>query len=108
MVVALNYGARDEIRRAILKILKDHENQKISQEILTEDYIAKYLDTNQWGDPDLLIRTSGELRVSNFLLWQICYAELYITDILWPDFSRTAFYKAVLAFQNRERRHGGV
>ncbi len=107
LVIALNYGARDEIRRAILKILNEHKDQKISQDMLTEEFISRYLDTNRWGDPDLLIRTSGELRVSNFLLWQICYTELYVTNVLWPDFSEMDFYKAILDFQNRQRRYGG-
>ncbi len=108
LVLALNYGARDEIRRAILKILEDHKDRKISKDMLTEECIAQYLDTGQWGDPDFLIRTSGELRVSNFLLWQICYTEIYVTDVLWPDFSKVDFYKAILDFQNRARRYGGV
>lgn len=107
LVLALNYGARDEIRRAIVKILQENENQKVEIESITEEYIASRLDTKDWGDPDLLIRTSGELRLSNFLLWQISYAELYVTDVLWPDFSPMRLYEALLAFQQRNRRHGG-
>ncbi len=107
LVLALNYGGRDEIRRAILKILQENEKKKLEPEELTEEYIAKYLDTNRWGDPDLLIRTSGELRVSNFLLWQISYSELYVTDVLWPDFSPKQLFEAMVIYQARNRR-GGV
>ena len=102
LVLALNYGARDEIRRAMLGILKEN----IAPENLTEECIARHLDTHQWGDPDLLIRTSGELRISNFLLWQISYSELYMTDVLWPDFSPRHLYEATLTFQERNRRRG--
>lgn len=107
LVLALNYGARDEIRRAVVKILESHDKKKLSPEELTEDLIASYLDTSPWGDPDLLIRTSGELRVSNFLLWQISYAELYVTDVLWPDFNARQLIEAILSFQGRRRRLGG-
>ena len=103
----MNYGARDEIRRAIIKILEENEKKKLSPGELTEEYIAHHLDTTCWGDPDLLIRTSGELRVSNFLLWQISYSEIYVTDVLWPDFSFKKLLEAVLVFQGRSRRHGG-
>ena len=102
LVLALNYGGRDEIRRAIVKII----DSGISPEKLTEELIAKYLDTNRWGDPDLLVRTSGEMRVSNFLLWQISYAEIYVTHVLWPDFSTKQLLDAVMAFQKRSRRVG--
>ncbi len=107
LVLALNYGARDEIRRAVVKILQKNEKQKIEIEEITEQFIEDNLDTKAWGDPDLLIRTSGELRLSNFLLWQISYTELYMTDTLWPDFSSENFYEAVLSFQQRSRRRGG-
>lgn len=107
LVLALNYGARDEIRRAVVKILATHDRKKFSPDELTEGLIASYLDTCRWGDPDLLIRTSGELRVSNFLLWQISYAELYVTEVLWPDFTSRQLFEAVLAYQGRKRRHGG-
>jgi undecaprenyl diphosphate synthase len=103
LVLALNYGGRDEIRRALAKILE----MKIAPEELTEELIGKQLDTSPWGDPELLIRTSGELRVSNFLLWQISYAEIYVTNVLWPDFSPQELFAAVLAFQRRGRRLGG-
>jgi undecaprenyl diphosphate synthase len=107
LVLALNYGARDEIRRAIGHILARHEEKKIESHELTEQFIAQYLDTERWGDPELLIRTSGELRVSNFLLWQISYAELYVTDVLWPDFTSRELMQALVAFQARKRRLGG-
>lgn len=107
LVLAVNYGARDEIRRAIIKILEENELKKVNFESITEDYIAEHLDTNRWRDPDLLIRTSGELRLSNFLLWQMSYTELYVTNVLWPDFSSKNLHEAVLAYQQRERRHGG-
>lgn len=106
LVLAMNYGSRDEIRRVILSLLKEHEQKKICPESLTEELIAGYLDTSAWGDPDLLIRTSGEHRVSNFLLWQISYAELYITDVPWPEFNAKELLKAVLSYQTRTRRLG--
>lgn len=106
LILALSYGSRDEIRRAILKIMQENEEKKLESHELTEEYISRHLDTKPWGDPDLLIRTSGELRVSNFLLWQISYAEIYVSDVLWPEFSSKQLLEAVLAFQGRERRLG--
>jgi undecaprenyl diphosphate synthase len=106
LILAMNYGSRDEIRRAVVKILNDHDQTKFDPETLTEQSISKYLDTSPWGDPDLLIRTSGELRVSNFLLWQISYAEIYITDVLWPEFTPKELLEAVLSYQGRTRRLG--
>jgi undecaprenyl diphosphate synthase len=107
LVLAINYGGRDEIRRAIGRILARHDEKKISDTELTEGFISQFLDTNKWGDPDLLIRTSGEMRVSNFLLWQISYSEFYVTDVLWPAFTPQELLRAVLAFQARQRRLGG-
>lgn len=107
LVLALNYGGRDEIRRVIGQILARHDEKKIMPAELTEEFISQFLDTNQWGDPDLLIRTSGEMRVSNFLLWQISYSEFYVTDVLWPAFTPQELLRAVLAFQSRQRRLGG-
>jgi undecaprenyl diphosphate synthase len=102
--IALNYGGRAEIvdaaRRAIEAGLRPAE--------LTEERFSKFLYTAGQPDPDLLIRTSGEMRVSNYLLWQIAYAEIYVTDTLWPDFRRTHLLEAVLAYQKRERRYGGI
>jgi undecaprenyl diphosphate synthase len=106
LVLALNYGGRDEIRRALGKILKLHEERKLAPEDLTEELISSYLDTSPWGDPDLLIRTSGEVRISNFLLWQISYSEIYITDVLWPHFTPKKLLEAVITYQNRKRRGG--
>lgn len=102
LVLALNYGGRDEIRRAVVRMMQD----KIDPLDVTEQMIGKYLDTNRFGDPDLLIRTSGELRVSNFLLWQISYAEIFSTHVLWPDFTQKTLFEAVLAYQKRRRRLG--
>ncbi len=98
LVLALNYGARDEIRRAIVKILQENERQKIDIEGVTEDLIAKHLDTQKWGDPELLIRTSGQLRLSNFLLWQLSYAHIHMSDVLWPEFSSQNLFDAVSSF----------
>ena len=106
LVLALNYGSRDEIRRAFEKILSLHEKEPIRE--ITEDLIAKHLDTCSWGDPDLIIRTSGEFRMSNFLLWQLSYAEIYITEKLWPDFSPRDLLAAVIEYQRRNRRLGGT
>lgn len=107
LVLAINYGGRDEIRRAVVKILQENEKQKIELDQVSEEFIAQKLDTHGWSDPDLLIRTSGELRISNFLLWQISYTEFFYTDVLWPDFSAQNLYQAVLSFQQRNRRRGG-
>ena len=102
--IALNYGGRAEIvdaaRRAMMAGLRPEE--------LTEERFAEFLYTAGQPDPDLLIRTSGEMRVSNYLLWQIAYAEIYVTDTLWPDFRRRHLLEAVLAYQKRERRYGGI
>ena len=106
LVLAVNYGGRDEIKRVVGKLLTLCDQKKIDPSHLTEDMIAGLLDTAPFGDPSLLIRTSGEYRVSNFLLWQISYTEFYTTDVLWPDFSPKDFYEAILAFQSRMRRRG--
>lgn len=107
LVLALNYGARDEIRRATTAIVEDVLCGKLSKEELSEKTISRYLDTAKWRDPDLLIRTSGETRLSNFLLWQLSYTEICITPTLWPDFSEEHLVNAILDYQNRERRLGG-
>jgi undecaprenyl diphosphate synthase len=101
-VVALNYGGRAEIVDAVNQLLAER------RESVSEAEFARHLYTSEFPDPDLLIRTSGELRVSNFLLWQIAYTEMYVTDTLWPDFSRKDLYEAICAFQKRERRYGGL
>lgn len=100
---AVNYGSRDEIKRAISNIISDN----IKAEDISEELISSYLDTAGTPDPDLLIRTSGEFRISNYLLWQIAYSEIYITDTLWPDFNKNELIKAIENYNHRERRFGG-
>lgn len=106
LILALNYGGRDDIRRAVIKAADDYKNGKWSAQSLTEERLAQYLDTANWPDPELLIRTSGEFRVSNFLLWQISYSEVYLTDVLWPDFTEEQLQEAILAYGKRQRRCG--
>lgn len=105
-VIAINYGSRDEICRAFQAMLADYDKGQIDKEMINEQVIQRYLDTAQLPDPDLLIRTSGEQRISNFLLWQISYAEIYTTPVLWPDFTPQHLLEAILDYQNRERRRG--
>jgi len=105
--IALNYGGRDEIIRAIKKISNDVKNNAVEIDKIDEEVFSKYLDTKDIPDPDLLIRTSGELRISNFLPWQCAYTELYFTDKLWPDFNIEDLKKAIEQFNNRDRRFGG-
>lgn len=107
-IIAVNYGSRDEITRAAKKIMADCMEGKLSEAELTEERFASYLDTAGIPDPDLLIRTSGELRLSNYLLWQLAYAELYVTDCLWPDFNREELLEGIRQYNKRERRFGGV
>lgn len=107
-VIAVNYGGRDEIIRATRNIMKDSAEGKLLPEDMTEEVFASYLDTEGIPDPDLLIRTSGELRLSNYLLWQLAYTELYVTDCYWPDFNMDEMKKAIAAYNSRERRFGGV
>ena len=101
--IAFNYGSRDEIVRTIKKL--DSEHFDFSK--ITEKDISDNLDTRNIKDPDLLIRTSGEFRLSNFLLWQIAYSEIYISDVLWPEFTKEEFYKAIISYNSRDRRFGG-
>ena len=106
LTLALSYGSREELV-SVVKVLSDKvKNNIISAENIDESIINKHLYTQNLPDVDLLIRTSGEQRISNFLLWQIAYAELYFTDILWPDFKKEDLYKALINYQNRERRFG--
>lgn len=107
LVLALNYGGRNEICRAISRLLDDYDNKKINKTSITESLFSHYLDTANWKDPDLLLRTSGEWRLSNFLLWQMSYCELVISDVLWPDFTEKDLLDAILVYQRRERRLGG-
>lgn len=106
--IALNYGSRDEILRAFKKMLTDYENKKLSMTEITEETFSEYLDTKGIPDPDLLIRTSGEQRLSNYLLWQLAYSEFYFTPVPWPDFSKEELIKAIEAYESRDRRYGGV
>lgn len=106
--IALNYGSRDEMRRASVKMAQDIKEGKLQPEDIKEETIGSYLDTAGIPDPDLLIRTSGELRLSNFLLWQLAYTEFYFTDVPWPDFDRRELEKAIEKYNQRERRFGGV
>ena len=106
LTLALSYGAREEIKNAVKEICEKVKNNIISVETIDESIINQHLYTQNLPDVDLLIRTSGEHRISNFLLWQIAYAELYFTNVLWPDFSKEHLYEALINYQNRERRFG--
>lgn len=106
--IAINYGGRDELRRAVTTLAKQVAAGVLKPEEIAEDSIAAQLDTAGLPDPDLLIRTSGEQRISNFLLWQTSYTELYFTSVLWPDFDKNELAKAVEAYQKRDRRYGLV
>ena len=105
--VALNYGGRNEIIEAVNSIIKDISKGKLKKKI-TEEILSNYLYTANMPDPDLIIRTSGEQRLSNFFVWQSAYSEFWFTDILWPDFNKADFLKAIIDFQNRKRRFGKV
>ncbi|MBQ8498650.1 isoprenyl transferase [Chlamydia sp.] len=106
LIFAINYGSKDELVRAFKELHQDLTNKKISVNEISEDLISSYLDTSGIPDPDLLIRTGGEMRVSNFLLWQIAYTELYVTDVLWPDFTANDLLEAIKTYQQRSRRGG--
>ena len=107
-VIAVNYGGRDEITRAVKRLAAACQEGKLHPQDITEQTIEACLDTAGIPDPDLLIRTSGEIRLSNYLLWQCAYTEIYVTDCLWPDFDQEELEKAVAAYNRRERRYGGV
>lgn len=106
--IALNYGSRDEMKRAVQKMAEDVKAEKLNPEEISEQMISDYLDTKGLPDPDLLIRTSGEERLSNFLMWQLAYTEFYFTDVAWPDFNKAEFEKAIAKYNQRDRRFGGV
>lgn len=106
MVLAINYGGRDELLRAFKKMAHAIEEGLITTDSVDESTIASCLDTCPWGDPELLIRTSGEMRISNFLIWQLSYTELYVVDALWPEFDHLHLLEAVAAYQKRQRRLG--
>jgi len=107
LTIAFNYGGRDEIARAAQRIAEDAKEGILAPEHVTQDRFASYLDTAGLPDPDLLIRTSGELRLSNFLLWQLAYAEFVFVDVYWPDFTKELFEAAISEYQRRNRRFGG-
>lgn len=106
--VAINYGSRHEMTNACRAIAQKIERGELSSEAITENVISQHLYTSASSDPDLLIRTSGEMRLSNFMLWQLAYTEIYVTDTLWPDFDRQQFDRALTSFQQRDRRFGKV
>ena len=106
--IAINYGSRDEILRAVRRIADDCVAGKINTEAIDEEIFEHYLDTHDIPDPDLMIRTSGELRLSNYLLWQLAYTEFYFTDVPWPDFTKEELLKAIEQYNARDRRYGGV
>ncbi|MBR1523775.1 MAG: di-trans,poly-cis-decaprenylcistransferase, partial [Lachnospiraceae bacterium] len=106
--ICVNYGSRDEIRRAVASVAEDVKRGALMPSDITEDVISGYLDTKDIPDPDLMIRTSGEQRLSNYLLWQMAYTEFYFTDVAWPDFDRAELIKACEAYAGRNRRYGGI
>jgi len=108
LILALSYSGRWEITNAVQSIAKDLSEGKIDADAISESLISRYLQTASVPDPELMIRTSGEMRISNFLLWQIAYSELYITEVLWPDFRKEHLWEALVNFQKRERRFGKI
>ena len=106
--IAINYGSRDEMRRAMVRMAGDVESGKVASADITEELFNSYLDTWDIPDPDLLIRTSGDQRLSNFLLWQLAYTEFLFMDVLWPDFNRNELVRAIRQYNGRERRFGGI
>ncbi|MDP5273473.1 isoprenyl transferase [Chengkuizengella axinellae] len=105
---ALNYGSRNEMMQGFNQLFKDIQSGELNEQEITEEVFSSYLHTSGLPDPDLLIRTSGELRISNFMLWQLAYSELWFTDAYWPEFNQDHFLKAILEYQNRARRYGGL
>jgi undecaprenyl diphosphate synthase len=108
LILALSYSGRWEITEAVRAIASKVSAGNIDPEKIDQKLVREYLQTNEYPDPELLIRTSGEMRISNFLLWQIAYTEIFITDKLWPDFRREDLYEAILSYQKRERRFGRI
>lgn len=106
LILALNYGGRDDILRAAIQLVEKVRAGQMQKKDITEHTIDRLLDTAEWPDPDMLIRPSGDFRISNFLIWQVSYSEIYYTDVLWPDFSKSDLLKAVIEFQKRNRRFG--
>lgn len=108
LTIAINYGSRDEMLRAIKHLAKDCMDGQADPDGINDELFASYLDTSGIPDPDLLIRTSGELRLSNYLLWQLAYSEFYFTEVPWPDFDEAELKKAIEQYNNRDRRYGGI
>jgi len=108
LTIAINYGSRDEMIRAMKHMMEDHDKGALTIEDITPECFSNYLDTKELPDPDLMIRTSGEQRLSNYLLWQLAYSEFYFTDVPWPDFSKEELVKAIEQYTKRDRRFGGV
>lgn len=108
LTIAINYGSRDEMMRAMRRMLDDYKAGSITMDMVDEKLFSGYLDTKDIPDPDLLIRTSGEQRLSNYLLWQLAYSEFYFTDVPWPDFDEKELKKAIDTYGNRDRRYGGI
>ena len=108
LTIAINYGSRDEMMRAVRRMMQDYKDDKISMDQVNEALFSDYLDTRDIPDPDLLIRTSGEQRLSNYLLWQLAYSEFYFTDVPWPDFHKKELELAIEAYNKRDRRYGGI
>ena len=106
--IAINYGSRDEMLRGMRRMMQDYKEGKFALEDVEVAHFSSYLDTDGIPDPDLMIRTSGELRLSNFLLWQMAYTEFYFTDVAWPDFNKAELIKAIEKYNQRDRRYGGV
>ncbi len=107
-IVAINYGSRDELTRSVKQLAKDVKEGRLCLEEIDEEEISKHLDTADFPDPDLLIRTSGEERLSNFLMWQLAYTEFYFTDVPWPDFDKNELLKAIEKYSGRDRRYGKI
>lgn len=108
LTIAINYGSRDEMIRAMHQMISDVKAGKLEEDTIDEKVFSSYLDTRELPDPDLLIRTSGEQRLSNYLLWQLAYSEFYFTDVPWPDFHKKELELAVEAYNSRDRRFGGL
>lgn len=108
LTIAINYGSRDEMIRAVKHMIADHDAGKLSADDIDADTFSSYLDTKELPDPDLLIRTSGEQRLSNYLLWQLAYSEFYFTDVPWPAFDKNELKKSIDAYNKRDRRFGGL
>jgi undecaprenyl diphosphate synthase len=108
LTIAINYGSRDEMMRAMRRMMQDYKEDKLALDQVDESCFASYLDTKDIPDPDLLIRTSGEQRLSNYLLWQLAYSEFYFTDVPWPDFHKEELELAIEAYNKRDRRYGGI